>query len=230
MKMIIVEGNIGAGKTTLTKNLAKIINAKLFLEPVETNPYLQKYYDDPKTYALPMQFFLMSTRYDMHRQGIEHTWRTGQTCIFDRSIFGDYVFAKKNWLDGNMSDLDFHNYNQMRRVMFKTLMTPHLTIFLKNDPKVTYKNIVSRSRDCENKIPLEYLQGLHDLYQELIVEMQKIGSVVIEIDWNEFKPLDYVLDQIKEHLPSLESMSIYPQIVKNNKDFMFKMPEHFASL
>ena len=113
MKMIIIEGNIGAGKSTLTKQLAEKLNARAFYEPVESNPYLEDFYKDPKKYALPMQFYLMSVRYEMHQQGIEHTWRTGQTCIFDRSIYGDYVFAKKNWLDGNMSDLDFENYNKM---------------------------------------------------------------------------------------------------------------------
>ncbi|MCB0392602.1 MAG: deoxynucleoside kinase [Bdellovibrionales bacterium] len=229
MKMIIIEGNIGAGKTTLTKNLAKELNAKLFLEPVESNPYLDSYYKDPKKYALPMQFYLMSTRYEMHRQGIEHIWRTGQICIYDRSIFGDFVFAKKNWLDGNMSDLDFHNYNQMRRVMFKTLMTPHLTIFLKNDPEITHKNISMRSRDCESEIPLTYLQGLHELYGDFVEDMKKIGSIVVDIDWNEFKTTEYVLDQIKNHLPIPEHTDNYPGVHQGMEAHTMR-PENFAFL
>jgi len=96
-----------------------------------------------------------------------------------------------------MSDLDFENYNKMRRVMFKSLMIPHVTIYLKNDPEISYKNIVSRSRGCEQTIPLEYLRGLDTLYKELVDEMGELGSQVVEIDWNEFRPLDYVLDKIK---------------------------------
>ena len=229
MRMIIIEGNIGAGKTTLTKKLAEKLNAKLYLEPVESNPYLEKYYRDPKIYAIPMQFYLMSSRYEMHRQGIEHAWRTGQTCLYDRSIFGDFVFAKKNWLDGNMSDLDFANYNQMRKVMFKTLMTPHVTIYLKNEPEITHKNILHRSRHCEGAISLEYLRGLHDLYQEFIKDMKKIGSQVIEIDWNEFRSTDYVLEQLKECLPAITPMTNYPPILKKSEEASFQTPEFFAS-
>lgn len=196
MQMIIVEGNIGAGKSTLTRELARELNARAFFEPVETNPYLELYYGDPKTYALPMQFYLMSVRYDMHLKGIEHIWQTGQPCIFDRSIYGDYVFAKRNWLDGNMSDLDFENYNKMRDVMFRNLMVPHLTVFLNNDPKKTLDNINSRSRGCESTIPLDYLQGLGDLYKEFSQEMAARGSRVLDLDWNEFRPTSYVLEQI----------------------------------
>jgi len=87
MKMIIIEGNIGAGKSTLTKQLSEALNAKPFYEPVETNPYLEKYYLDPKQFALPMQFYLMSNRYELHQEGIKHIWKTQQSCLFDRSIY-----------------------------------------------------------------------------------------------------------------------------------------------
>lgn len=210
MMMIIVEGNIGAGKSTLTKELAQQLGAKAFFEPVEANPYLESYYKDPKKYALAMQFYLMSVRYEMHLQGIEHIWRTGTPAIFDRSIYGDAVFAKRNWLDGNMTDLDFENYNKMRRVMFKSLMVPHVTLYLRNSPERTLQNINSRSRDCESSIPLEYLKGLHDLYRELIVEMDARGSKVIEIDWNEFRPVEDVIGKLKEYR---EKIHLYPQIV-----------------
>ncbi|MBX9768369.1 MAG: deoxynucleoside kinase [Bdellovibrionales bacterium] len=210
MMMIIVEGNIGAGKSTLTKELAKHLGAKAFFEPVESNPYLESYYQDPKKYALAMQFYLMSVRYEMHLEGIEHIWRTGTPAIFDRSIYGDAVFAKRNWLDGNMTDLDFENYNKMRRVMFKSLMVPHVTLYLKNSPERTLQNINSRSRGCEASIPLEYLKGLHDLYRELTIEMDTRGSKVIEIDWNEFRPVEDVLEKLTEFR---EKMHFYPKIV-----------------
>lgn len=198
MKMVIIEGNIGAGKSTLTKKLAERLNAKPFYEPVETNPYLSSYYEDPKQFALPMQFFLMSNRYEMHLEGIEHIWKEQQMCLFDRSIYGDYIFAKRNWLDGNMSDLDFDNYNKMRKVMFKNLMIPHVTLYLNSDPEVSYRNIMERDRGCEKTISLDYLKGLDSLYKELVYEMKDLGSEVVEIDWNEFRSTDYVLDRLKQ--------------------------------
>jgi deoxyadenosine/deoxycytidine kinase len=197
MKCIIIEGNIGVGKSTLTKQLADHYKGRAFYEPVNSNPYLVKYYKDPKQYALPMQFYLMSNRFAQHQDGIEHIWKTHQSCFYDRSIYGDYVFAKRNWLDGNMSDLDFENYNKMRAVMFKNLMVPHVTIYLKNTPEVSHRNILNRSRGFEESIPLEYLRGLDSLYKELIYEMKELGSEVIELDWNEFPSFDYVKERLK---------------------------------
>lgn len=196
MKMIIIEGNIGSGKSTLTKNLCEALNARAFYEPVESNPYLELFYNDPKKYALPMQFYLMSRRYEMHLEGIDHIWKTGQTCIFDRSIYGDYVFAKKNWLDGNMSELDFDNYNKMREVMFKNLMVPHVTVFLNTDPKINQNRITLRNRDYEKSIPYQYLAGLNELYKDLMYELKNKGSKVIDVDWNEFRPTDYILNKL----------------------------------
>lgn len=197
MKMLIIEGNIGSGKSTLTKSLCEKLNARAFYEPVESNPYLELFYKDPKKYALPMQFYLMSRRYEMHLEGIEHIWKTGQTCVYDRSIYGDYVFAKKNWLDGNMSELDFDNYNKMREIMFKNLMVPHVAIFLNTTPETNLDRISVRNRDCEKGIPFDYLAGLNELYKDLMYELKILGSKVINIDWNEFKTTEYVLDQIK---------------------------------
>jgi len=203
MQMIIIEGNIGAGKSTLTTQLCEALGARAFFEPVKTNPYLEKYYEDPKRYALPMQFYLMSNRYAQHQEGIEHIWKTGQPCIFDRSIYGDFIFAKRNWLDGNMSRLDFENYNKMREVMLKGLMVPHVTLYLDSSPETCLKNINTRDRGCENGIPLEYLQGLDDLYRELTYELKQKGSEVVEIDWNEFRPINYILEKLEAQVPGI---------------------------
>ena len=198
--MILLEGGISVGKTTLTKKLVEYYKGKAFYEPVETNPYLELYYQDRKKFALPMQFYLMSNRYEMHLEGIRNVWKNKTYSWFDRSIYGDFVFAKKNWLDGNMSDLDFENYNKMRKVMFSNLLTPHITLFLKCDPEVCLSRINSRGRNCEKTIPLEYLKGLNDLYKELMYELKEMGSNIIELDYNEFKPLEYVIEKLDPYL------------------------------
>ena len=99
-----------------------------------------------------------------------------------------------------MSDLDFDNYNKMRKVMFKNIMVPHITLFLKGDPEICQERIKQRGRDCEKTIPLGYLKGLNDLYKELMYELKEMGSNIIELDWNEFKPFNYVIEKLDPYL------------------------------
>jgi deoxyadenosine/deoxycytidine kinase len=106
-----------------------------------------------------------------------------------------------------MSTLDFQNYMKMRNVMLgddrmslNRLMVPHLVIYLKCDPEVCQKRISSRGRDCEQTIPLDYLKGLDDLYKEMIHEMEARGSRILELGWNEFKPMSDVMPEIDKFL------------------------------
>lgn len=184
MRLICIEGNIGVGKSWLTNELGSQLEAKVMFEPVDENPYLVKYYADPKRYALEMQFWLMSRRFELHEAAIKHIWTTGQSVIMDRSIYGDAVFAKKNWLDGNIDDLGYESYLKHRDVMNRYLMAPHVTLHLDASPLTCYDRIRLRSRDCESAIPIAYLQGLHDLHRELMIEMSRRGSKVVTLDWN----------------------------------------------
>lgn len=187
MRLICIEGNIGAGKSTLTGQLAEHMRAKAFYEPVGDNPFLERFYRDPKRYALDMQFWLMSRRFEQHEQAIRHIWQTGQSVIMDRSIYGDWVFAKKNWLDGNIDDVGYESYLHHREVMNRYLLAPHVVLYLDCKPEQCLTRIGDRGRSCEKTIPISYLQGLDDLHRELLIEMRKRGSKVVPLDWNEFK-------------------------------------------
>lgn len=212
--LIIIEGLIGAGKSTLTKQLSDTLGAIAMYEPVEENPYLEKFYQDPKRYALEMQFWLMSNRYQMHREAIEIIWRTGKPVIMDRSIYGDAVFCKRNYLDGNIDELGYKNYMAMRKVMTNSLLVPQLSIYLQVDPNECNKRISSRGRDCEQTIPVKYLEGLEVLYRELMVELEEMGSNVVNIDWNEFKDPELVMLLIKNRLPQAGLLTNYKPIGK----------------
>ena len=184
MKLICIEGNIGSGKSTLTKALAQLAGVKAFYEPVEENPYLDLFYSNPRRYALEMQFWLMSRRFELHEQAIRHIWQTGQSVIMDRSIYGDWVFAKKNWLDGNIEDVGYKSYLKHREVLNRYLLVPHTTLWLHAHPVTCRDRITERGRDCEKTIPLSYLEGLHTLHAELMEEMRGRGSKVIALDWD----------------------------------------------
>lgn len=186
MGLVCIEGNIGVGKSSLTKSLAESLHGFPMFEPVEDNPYLERYYKDPKRYALEMQFWLMSRRFEMHEKAIRHIWRTGQTVVMDRSIYGDWVFAKRNWLDGNIDDPGYLAYMHHRKVMNQYLMAPHFVIALQAAPEVCLQRIKERSRDAEVAVKIDYLRGLHTLHEELYLDMKSRGSTVIEIDWNQF--------------------------------------------
>lgn len=196
-QLIIVEGNIGAGKTTFCENVSEIINYKVMYEPVTDNHYLEKFYEDPKRYALEMQFYLMSLRFKAHQEAILHIWTTGQGVIVDRSIYGDDLFCKRNYLDGNISEEGYQNYNKMKEIMCQFLMVPQLTIYLDVRPENCLKRIKMRNRDCEKQIPLEYLEGLEKLHSELLDELSLKGSKIFRLNWDSFDTFDNVVSNMK---------------------------------
>jgi deoxyadenosine/deoxycytidine kinase len=196
--LIIVEGNIGAGKSRLTAALAERLGAHAMYEPVETNPYLVDFYQEPKRWALEMQFWLMARRYEMHEAAIKHVAQTGQAVIMDRSIYGDSVFAKKNWIDGNIDDRGYKAYMQHRKLYIDRLLTPNVTLFLDVNHEVCHNRILNmRKRDCESGIPIDYLRGLEKCYHELLMELEERGSHVYRIPWNDFGDTDVILKTIE---------------------------------
>jgi len=217
MNSIIVEAIIGGGKTTLVENLGRRLNergvkAHAYFEPVEKNPYLDLYYKDRQRYALTMQFFLMAQRYAEHQDGIEKIWKNFETCIYDRSIYGDWVFAEINHLDGNMSDLEYMVYNKMKDVMWKSLLMPHCVLFLDCAPETAMQRIVGRARkeemtDISDKpcIEMSYLKGLQEGYERLMVWFEQQGVRVVRLPWNHHQDglnnetLDEIIEKLAQH-------------------------------
>jgi deoxyadenosine/deoxycytidine kinase len=199
--MVTIEGNIGVGKSSLAKQLSELCGWRPSYEPVETNPYLQKFYQAPERYGLEMQYWLLSQRFQAHQDAVEHVWRTGQPVVFDRSIYGDTVFARKLCLDGKIDEIGYTSYCHMRETMFRFLLTPQLTIYLDASPETCLMRIGARGRSCEQDIPLAYLQGLEACYQDLLEELQQRKSKVLRLNWNEFRPAEDVLGMVQDFLP-----------------------------
>jgi len=197
-KIICLEGNISAGKTTLTKQLGNLINYKVYLEPTISNPYLSLFYQNPKKYALKMQLWLLRQRFLTYMEAVKYNYTTGKGVILDRSIFSDWVFAERGRLDENISPEGFISYMNLRESMLEKLPKPDLVIYVDVLPKECYRRIAIRARECETTIPLVYLEGLHDCYEKLINNMQKESINVERLNWNNFGDTSAVVELLSK--------------------------------
>jgi deoxyadenosine/deoxycytidine kinase len=201
--LILVEGLIGAGKSTFCESLGAALGYRVMYEPVKENPYLEKFYEDPKRWALEMQYWLMANRFRLHQEAVEHIWKTGQSVLQDRSIYGDTVFCKLNFQNGNIDRIGYESYCHMRDVMTRHLLVPQVTIYLDTKPEVCAERILSRGRDCEKEIPLSYLRGLDFEYSDLLQQLAKMGSTIMPLDWNQFQSTEQVITRLRGYLPQV---------------------------
>ena len=199
--LMIIEGNIGAGKSSLTQEIANKLSIKSFLEPAETNPYLEDFYKDPNRCALEMQLYLLAKRIEIQNEALEYIQKTGRTAVIDRSLFGDSVFAKRNWLDRNIDSRGYKVYLQYLNFHISKLPSDLLVMFMDVLPEVCLDRIVNkRKRPCEATIPLAYLQGLNECYEELIKDLTEQKHKVIRLDWNHFGTVEKVLESFQGEL------------------------------
>ena len=203
---IAIAGNIGSGKTTLTKMLSKHYGWKKYLEPVEKNPYLDDYYKDIPRWVLNMEVFYLKQRF----KNLLEIQKSKETIIQDRSIFeGVYVFVANNRKMGYMDERDFDTYMGLFDSMMEVASKPELMIYLRSSVPHLVKNIQKRGRDYEQQIPLDYLQGLNTLYEEFIQKKYKGKVLTVEVDDIDFEhnPKDFgqILDKIDAELFGLFS-------------------------
>lgn len=198
-RFIVVSGLIGAGKTTFTRELADLLGYRAVFEPVDSNPYLAKFYEDPKRWAYPMQEFLKSRRfaaYQFAHWGIRHGEFDG--VVLDRSIHEDTVFAEINADLGNIDGLDWETYLRGFQDFQTYLPEPDVYVFLDVSPEIAKHRISKRDRpeerasglvenDEESGIPLSYLRILHRGYQQW-VEAVAPRMQIVRIDWSSFRP------------------------------------------
>ena len=194
-KLIIVEGNIAAGKSTLCRDLASALNYGLFIEPTDANPFLEKYYADPKKYALPMQMWFLKQRFTTYCQamrfllkGVDDQGQKVDGVVLDRSIFSDSVFAEKNFVDENFDAAGYDKYKRLRAKLLSLVPMPHMMVYLDASPETCYDRIHNlRKRGCEEVIPLAYLAGLDVCYKTLLDELDASKTTdVLRIPWNSF--------------------------------------------
>ena len=167
---IAIAGNIGSGKTTLTKMLAKRYGWKANFEPVDNNPYLADYYKDMERWSFNLQIYFLNKRF----HDVVEISRSEQTIVQDRTIFEDARICM-------MSDRDFKNYTDLFDLMISLVKLPDLMIYIKS----SIPTLVKRGRDFEKSIRIDYLQGLNNRYEEWIKDY-KGRLIIIDGDTLEF--------------------------------------------
>jgi deoxyguanosine kinase len=160
---IAVEGNIGAGKTTLAHLLARHFNSRLILEAFAENPFLPKFYENPKQYAFPLELFFMAERYKQLKE-LVHT-----KDLFQRVTISDYVFSKcLLFAKVNLPDEEFYLYQKLFDIIYQQLVQPDLLIYLHAPVHQLQKNIRKRNRSYEQFITDDYLFNLQETYTSYI--------------------------------------------------------------
>lgn len=180
---IVIAGNIGSGKTTLTKMLAKHYGWDLRLESVTYNPYLEDYYQDMNRWALNLEVYFLKERFRDLLEIREDT----KPIIQDRSIYeGVYIFTANNHDMGNMSDRDFDTYMGLFKSMMMVVKEPDLMVYLKASVPHLVDNIHKRGRDYEQNMRLDYLKNLNDRYDKFFQRQYKSRKITIDVESLDF--------------------------------------------
>ena len=175
---IVIAGNIGSGKTTLTRMLAHHYGWEPRMESVVNNPYLSDYYQDMKRWALNLEVFFLKERF----RDILAIEQSKKTIIQDRSIFeGVYIFAANNHDMGNMSDRDFATYMGLFQSMMMVINQPDLLIYLRATVDHLVDNVHKRGRGYEQNMRLDYLSNLNERYDKF-VNSYKGTKLVIDVN------------------------------------------------
>jgi deoxyadenosine/deoxycytidine kinase len=180
---IAIAGNIGAGKTTLTRLLAKHYNWTPHFEDVDENPYLSDFYEDMQRWSFNLQVYFLNSRFSQ----ILEIRNSGKTVIQDRTIYEDaYIFAPNLHSMGLMSTRDFNNYFSLFDLMSKLVQPPDLLIYLRASVPKLVQQIQQRGRKYENTIRIDYLKRLNERYEAWVSNYEFGKILIVDIDHTNF--------------------------------------------
>lgn len=176
---VVVAGNIGSGKTTLTQKLSERLAWKPHYESVQDNPYLSDFYSNMSRWSFPLQVYFLTHRFNTHKM-IETSHGSS---IQDRSIYEDAnIFARALFEQGDLDKRDYENYRTLYESMIRYLSAPSLMIFLKRSVPKLVERIKLRGRDYEQAIPIDYLTKLNHYYDEWYDSYDLGKSLIVDTD------------------------------------------------
>ena len=204
---VTIEGNIGAGKTTLSTLLSKHYNSRLILEEFADNPFLAKFYDNPGQYAFPLELFFMAERYKQLK-ALLHTNE-----LFSTITISDYLFTKcLLFAKVNLASEEFRLYQKLFDIINPQILQPDILIYLHSPINKLQENIKKRNRDYEQTIPNDYLFSLQETYTQYI-KQHNIKTLFVDAS-----KADFVGNEA--HL----------QAIINALDKDYEQGQHFISL
>ncbi len=205
---ITIEGNIGAGKTTLAHLLAKHFNARLILEQFADNPFLSKFYENPKQFAFPLELFFMAERYKQLKE-LVHT-----KDMFQNVTVSDYLFTKcLLFAKVNLPDDEFRLYQKLFEIIYQQMVRPDIVIYLHSPVSRLQANIKKRNRSYEQSIPDSYLFEIQEAYTSYI-KQHNLKTIYIDASNADFlgnkKHLKVVLDALEKDYESGQHYFVLP--------------------
>lgn len=201
--LVGIAGNIGVGKTTLTKNLAARLEWKPFYESVIDNPYLNDFYGDMRRWSFNLQVYFLAHRFRSQKEMGEIT----QPSVQDRTIYEDVeIFARSLYEQGYMTDRDYRTYRELFYDMVSFLPKPDLIIYLKASVKTLLSRINQRGRDFERRISPDYIEYLNHAYDRWIKEAVEFENILIinadEVDFlRENEKFEELVKNIRDYCP-----------------------------
>jgi len=200
---LVVEGNIGAGKTSLSNMLAKHYQANLILECFEKNPFLPKFYKDPEKNSFPLELFFMTERYHQLKSQKEQD-------LFRSITIADYFFEKsKLFAQNNLKKDELQLFNNLFEIIFSSMPQPDLLIYLHSDIARLQQNIKKRGRDFEQEITDVYLQNIQDKYLDYLRKQKYFPVLLLDISKADFKEDEKVYSKIKQLLKNSYELGVH---------------------
>lgn len=208
-QFLIIEGNIGAGKTTLSQMLAEDFGFKLLLEEFADNPFLPHFYQNPDRYAFPVELFFMTERHKQLQQEL------AQRNLFQEGIVADYIFYKTLlFARNNLNTEEYRLFQRLFNILNAAFPKPDLLVYLHRSVDRLMDNIRKRGRSFEQEIEPSYLQQIQQSYFEFFRSNEQLPILIIDIEDLDFlnNPEDYqkILDLInRPYRPGLHRASFY---------------------
>ena len=195
---IVIEGNIGSGKTSLSKKIANNFNGKLILEEFADNPFLPKFYKEAERNAFPLELSFMAERFQ------QLSGEKSKADLFTEFRISDYSFFKSTlFAQNNLKEDELNLFNQLYHIMFSSVRKPDLLVYLHSKVGRLQENIKKRGRDYEQNIKDEYLKNIEDKYFDYLKKQNNFPVLILDVS-----EVDFIEDE-----------KIYQQIISEIQNF-----------